>query len=151
MATLIRIHRHRALIAGAATLAPVVVWVPARIAGADFKVHMSGQPPMGITLPLVLVTALLAALAGWALLAILERFTGRARMMWTGAALMALVASFVPVATVETAGGVRLTLALMHLAVAVVLIPGLRATTIRSTADPVADTPDVTPAPVDQL
>jgi Family of unknown function (DUF6069) len=123
------VRRRRALIAFAAMLAPVLVWVVARIAGADLSVALSGQPPMPITLPAVIITALLAALAGWALLAVLERFTGRARLLWTAVAALVLLVSLSGPLTVAASGGTKLTLVLMHLAVGVVLIPGLRATT----------------------
>jgi uncharacterized protein DUF6069 len=129
------VHRRRRVLTVAATLAPVLVWAVARSAGADLTVATAGRAPMSITLPFVVATALLAALAGWGVLAILERVTTRARTLWTLAALLALLASLIPPLTASATAGVRLTLVLMHLAVAAVLVPGLRATT-REPADP---------------
>ena len=120
-----RMHRRHPLVVGGAVLAATVIWLVSQAADVELKVTLSGQPPMVIGLPLVVATALTASLAGWGLLAVLERISGRARALWTGSALLALVASFGPLATAEATGAARLTLALMHLAVAAVLIPML--------------------------
>lgn len=120
--------RTRALLVGGATLAPAVIYGISRLAGTDLTVTMSGQPPLQITLPFVVITAVAAALAGWALLATLERFISRARMVWTAVAVVALFASFAMPLTVAAGGAVRITLLLMHVAVGAVLIPGLRST-----------------------
>ncbi|TDE37811.1 hypothetical protein E1289_03460 [Actinomadura sp. 6K520] len=74
----------------------------------------------------VVFVALLASLSGWGLLAVLERFgPRRARAIWIGVAGTVLVLSFVPFIGDGMDGGTRVSLALMHLAVAGVLIPGL--------------------------
>jgi Family of unknown function (DUF6069) len=79
---------------------------------------------------LAVIAAVLAALAGWGLLALLERFTARPRTIWTAIAvlvgLLSLVGPLSTIASTTVANG--LSLALMHLAVAAVLIPGLAAT-----------------------
>jgi hypothetical protein len=79
---------------------------------------------------LVAATSLAAALAGWGLLALLERFTARPRTSWTAIAvlvgLLSLAGPLSTIAPTTVANG--LSLALMHLAVAAVLIPGLAAT-----------------------
>jgi peptidoglycan/LPS O-acetylase OafA/YrhL len=83
-----------------------------------------------MTPALVAGTSLVAALAGWGLLALLERFTARPRTSWTAIAglvgLLSLVGPLSAIASTTVANG--LSLALMHLAVAAVLIPGLAAT-----------------------
>jgi Family of unknown function (DUF6069) len=122
------VRKRRALTVAGATLAPTAVWLIARATGTDLKVAMAGQPPMVINLPFVVVTALAAALAGWAALVVLQRITSHGRTLWTGIAVAALLVSFGPVATVETTTAARAFLALMHAAVAAVLIPGLRVT-----------------------
>ncbi|GAB2956943.1 hypothetical protein GCM10023080_015440 [Streptomyces pseudoechinosporeus] len=73
----------------------------------------------------IIAVSLFSALAGWALLAALERFARRARLIWTIAALGALLLSFLPLTGSGMTGGTRTSLALMHLAVAAVLVPGL--------------------------
>jgi hypothetical protein len=56
----------------------------------------------------------------------LERFgVWRARAIWTGVAGVVLAVSFLPFVGDGTDGGTRASLALMHLVVAAVLIPGL--------------------------
>ncbi len=81
------------------------------------------------------VVALLASLMGWGLLAALERFGARrARAIWTGVAAAVLAVSFLPFTGDGMDGGTRLSLALMHLAVAAVLIPGLGGTSPRAGA-----------------
>jgi hypothetical protein len=111
-----------------AAVAPGVVWLIATVAGADLEVTMDGQPTMRIGLPLVLITALTVGLTGWAALSVLRRVTSRAGTVWTVLAGIMLLASFGPVLTVRASTGTTLALAAMHLAVAAVLIPGLRHT-----------------------
>ncbi|GHE40875.1 hypothetical protein GCM10018785_08020 [Streptomyces longispororuber] len=109
-----------------AVLAPVLVWLVAdpllghrpRITDGGRTLDLGAAP--------VAAVALLASLAGWALLAALERFAARrARAVWTGTACAVLAVSFLPLTGGGMDGGTRLSLALMHLAVAAVLIPGL--------------------------
>lgn len=120
--------KRRALAVVGAALAPTAVWLVAQAAGNELEVSLAGQPPMVVSLPFVVVTALAASLAGWGALAVLQRVTSHARTLWTGLAVAALLASLGPVATVETSAAVRTFLALMHVAVAAVLVPGLRGT-----------------------
>ncbi|MPZ28415.1 MAG: hypothetical protein GEV12_18905 [Micromonosporaceae bacterium] len=125
------VRRRRALVLAGATLAPVVPWLVARATGTELEVTLGGQPSMVISLPLVIITALAASLAGWAVLAVLQRVshsgrTGRA--VWTGLAVAGLLGSFLPLAATEASGATKVYLALAHVAVAAVLIPGLRAT-----------------------
>jgi Family of unknown function (DUF6069) len=83
-----------------------------------------------ITPALVAGTSLVAALAGWGLLALLERFSARPRTIWTAiAVLVALLSLAGPLSTIaSTTVANGLSLALMHLAVAAALIPSLAAT-----------------------
>lgn len=114
--------------AGAAGAA-AVVWLVA-VPLLDLSVTVPEAPgsatrePLGLAL--VLMTAAVASLAGWALLAVLERLTRRAAAIWTGVALVVLVVTM-PYAGDFTATE-RAVLATMHLAVAAVLVPALRRT-----------------------
>ncbi|MDT3727104.1 DUF6069 family protein [Streptomyces sp. DSM 41972] len=110
----------------AAVLAPVAIWAvtdplrghPLRITDGEETLDLGAAP--------VAVVALLASLAGWALLAVLERFgVRRARAVWTGVAVAVLAVSFLPLAGDGLDSGTCTALALMHLAAAAVLIPGL--------------------------
>ncbi|HEX5993561.1 MAG TPA: DUF6069 family protein [Jiangellales bacterium] len=133
----VAVRKRRALTAAGATLAATGVWLLAQATGTELTVTMAGQPPMTISLPFVVVTALAASLAGWAALAVLQRVARRGRALWTVLAIAALLVSFGPVAAAQTNAAARTLLALMHLAVAAVLIPGLVATVAaRRAADP---------------
>ncbi|MFF5210180.1 DUF6069 family protein [Streptosporangium sp. NPDC000396] len=119
--------RRRLLAVGGAVLAATVIGVIAPAAGVDLRVDMrNGQPPMTIGLPLTIGFSLTFALLGWASLALLERFTVRARTTWTILAVAVLLLSFLPLLAAEATAGTKAMLALMHVTVAAVLIPMLR-------------------------
>lgn len=115
----------RAITVSGAVAAAAFVWVAASLLGSTFEIRMPGQQPMIIGLPMVLFTATLAGLAGWATLALLERLNWAPQSTWTTLAVLALVASFGPLIQAELAAQAVVALALMHVAVAAVLIPGL--------------------------
>jgi hypothetical protein len=118
-------------------LAPAAIWLVAvPLLGLDLQVAQpSGRAPAQITLPMVLATALAASLAGWALLALLERLTRQAHTIWTATAVVALIASFAPLLAPGTSTTSRIVLAVLHLAVAAILITSLART---APADPAA-------------
>lgn len=132
--TLIILQHHqgrRATVVVAAVLAAIVVWLlTTQVAGVEVRSpEMGGEPPADITVVQVLSASLVASAAGWALLAALERFTSNARRTWLITAVAALAVSFVPPLTgsgISTSSQVAL--ALLHVVVAGVLIPGLLAT-----------------------
>ncbi|MEU0217235.1 DUF6069 family protein [Streptomyces sp. NPDC006265] len=107
-------------------LAPVLVWVVADpLLGHRLRIA-DGEQTLAIGAVPVAVVALVASLSGWGLLSTLERFGARrARAIWTGVAGAVLALSFLPFLGGGMDGGTRVSLALMHLAVAAVLIPGL--------------------------
>jgi len=108
----------------AATFAVWVVAVP--LAGIELEVQRSaGAAVQEIGPASVAATSLLAGLAGWALLAVLERLTQRARTNWTAAALVALIISLA--GPLSEGRGTAATAALlsMHVVEAAVLIPML--------------------------
>jgi hypothetical protein len=125
--------RARALAVIAAVLAALAVWlVTDPLLGVDLAAptRPGSEELQSITPALVAGTSLVTALAGWGLLALLERFTARPRTIWTAIAvlvgLLSLAGPLSTIASTTVANG--LSLALMHLAVAAVLIPGLAAT-----------------------
>jgi hypothetical protein len=119
--------RARALGVLGAVLAALAVWIVADpLLGADLLVRPGGGSPQSVGAGPVVAASLLAALLGWALLAILERRTSRARGVWTGIALVVLVLSLSGPLTGGTTLTTKATLAIMHLAVAAVLIQTLR-------------------------
>jgi Family of unknown function (DUF6069) len=119
-----RLTRALATVGGA--VAALAVWVVAKYA---FDVAMQARPlggtgPADITAFNVIFSALLGALVGWALLAILERSVQRARTIWTWIAIAGTVLSFVsPLVAPDATTGTKIALLLMHVAVAAVVIP----------------------------
>jgi hypothetical protein len=126
-------RRGRAIAVAAAVLAAVAVWLVAVAAGQDLVVKQPGREAVEVDVVPVLLFSLVPALLGWALLAALERFAAaRALAVWTAAALVVLLVSFVPLFQVEAAGSTKATLALLHVVVAAVLVPGFRRTAVRA-------------------
>lgn len=119
----------------AAVLAAVVVWVAfGPIAGVDLRAPAAGTPGQthDVGLVTVMVPSALASLAGWALLAVLERVTARSRTVWITTAIVVLVLSLggpLSAAGISTLN--QAALASMHLAVAATLIPLLGRTARR--------------------
>jgi hypothetical protein len=122
------VRRRRVLTIAGATFAPVVPWLAAQATGTELEVSFGDQAPMVIGLPQVLATALAAALAGWAALAVLWRLSRHGRALWTGLAVAWLFASFAGPLSADATAAVQVYLVAAHLAVAAVLIPGLRGT-----------------------
>ncbi|MGW5868821.1 DUF6069 family protein [Streptomyces sp. NPDC055239] len=120
------VRRGRLRVTALAVLAPVLVWLVAEpLLGHRLRIADSKQT-LDIGAAPVAVVALLASLSGWGLLAALERFgVRRARAIWTGVAGAVLAVSFLPFIGDGMDGGTRISLALMHVVVAAVLVPGL--------------------------
>lgn len=116
----------------AATLAAAVVWVIVEpIGGLDLRAPAPGSPgeTHDVGLVAVLLPSFAASVAGWGLLALLERFTARARVAWTVVAVVVLVLSLGgPLPATGITAADQLALASMHLAVAATLIPLLART-----------------------
>ncbi|MET8837040.1 DUF6069 family protein [Micromonospora sp. NPDC004540] len=124
-------RRDRALSVLAATAATLAVWVAADpVAGVDLAVR-NGGTEQSVTAVAVGVSTLLAGLAGWALLALLERFTARPRAVWTGAAALVLLLSLLGPLGGGVGTAATLTLVVLHLVAAGVLVPLLRRTARR--------------------
>jgi hypothetical protein len=120
-------RRARATAVAAAVLAATAVWLLAvPLLGTELRVTQPGRPPQQVGLPVVVATALAASVAGWGLLAVLERLTRRARTVWTIAAVVVLALSLIAPLSATTTPAARAVLVLLHLAVGAVLVPGLR-------------------------
>jgi hypothetical protein len=121
-----RIRRGLTVLAAAAGAS--LVWVLADpIGGIDLAVR-AGDATRPVGFGGVLFTGLLAGVAGWALLAVLERALSRPRRTWTAIAVVVLVLSLAgPLASGADAAS-RTLLTGLHLIVGAVLIAGLRRT-----------------------
>lgn len=106
------------------TIAVLVLGVELQATSGPGSTELEAVP-----LGAVVFMSLFTSLAGWALLAVLERLTRAARTAWTVIALSVLVISYGgPLLGTGIPTGSRITLALMHTTVAAVLIPVLRRT-----------------------
>lgn len=124
--------RSRAQAVAATVAATVAVWVVAEpVLGFELRGPAQGGEAVthDVNAAVVAVAALVASLAGWAFLAVLERFTTKARGLWTAAALVVAVASLTgPLSGAGVTAANQAWLALMHISVAAVLIPLLQRT-----------------------
>jgi len=112
-----------------ATAAAVAIWIVATAARADLTVSFGpGQPIQKVTVVNVIVAALVGSLAGWGLLALLRRFTTNARAIWTVIAIVFALFSLGGPLSTTSSTGTKVALGAMHLAVATVVIFGLRRT-----------------------
>ncbi|MET7672090.1 DUF6069 family protein [Micromonospora luteifusca] len=116
--------RRAAVAAGAILAAAAEFAILHSVAGVDLAAT-SGNSTRQITVAAVVVAAAVAVLAGWALLALLERLTNRARVWWTSIAVAVLLLSLLVGPPGGVGGGAKATLALLHLSVGAVLILGL--------------------------
>jgi hypothetical protein len=116
-------RRTRALAIVAAAGATFTVWTIAHpLAGADLVVN-TGSSPTTVTAAAVTLMTVIAGLAAWGLLALLERVTGKAASIWSWIAGAVLLISLL--GPIGSAVGAAATTALiaMHLVAGAVLIP----------------------------
>ncbi|MEV4570932.1 DUF6069 family protein [Nonomuraea sp. NPDC049419] len=108
-----------------AAVAALVVWaVAVPMAGVALTVRMGGgvQEVGPVS---VVVASLAIGLAGWALLAVLERVASRPGRVWTVVALAVLVLSLLGPLGGAVGGGAMSVLVVMHVVVGGVLVGGL--------------------------
>jgi len=121
------VGRIRVMGVAGAVLAALAVWaIAVPLLGTDLLIRFGSGAAQGVGLGYVVGASLVASLAGWGLLALMERRTARALTIWTGVAVVVLVVSLTLPLTAGTTTSARAALALMHVAVAAVLIPTLR-------------------------
>ncbi|MBF6301621.1 hypothetical protein IU459_29380 [Nocardia amamiensis] len=109
---------------GGAVLVTALLWAASQSLGVELRVYTrNGQPAQVVGLPLALGSTLVVSLLASATRKWLDRFTDRASTVWTRLAVTVLLVSLAPMAYVQASGSAKATLALMHLAVAAVLVP----------------------------
>jgi hypothetical protein len=118
------VGRRRAVAVGAAIGVALGGWVlAAPLAGVDLAVRMGpGAAAQQVGVVSVLVVSLLVALAGWALLAVLERRLRHGRRTWTVLASIVLVLSLAGPLSAATTVAATVALIGMHVVVAAVLM-----------------------------
>ena len=122
-----RVRRQRLLTVAGGMLGALAVWAVAEwIVGLDLRTpaFSSEQPSQELTAGLVAVASAVGGLAGWGVLAVLERFTTNPRRAWVVVASIALLASLsAPLSGTGVTAGDRIAMIGMHLAVAAVVVP----------------------------
>jgi heme A synthase len=120
-------RRVRATAVVTAVLVNSVLYLGARALGTDFQITDPGKTEAHqFVLPEIALFTAFFALLGWGSLAVLERVTRRAKAVWTMLAGTVLVLSFVPIGIEQATPATRAMLAVIHIAVAVALVPMLR-------------------------
>jgi hypothetical protein len=121
-------------------LAALTVWGVSELVGVDVRQPAFGPDvPQDLTAGPIVVASVVAGLAAWLTLALLERLTRHARAAWVGLATLVLVVSLgAPLSGRGIDGQSRLVLALLHLTVGALLIvllartsPSARSVTLR--------------------
>lgn len=121
----------RAAVVGAAVLAALAVWaVLSQLLGVELETKR-GSSMSEIGGVAVAVAAGVMSLAGWGLLDLLERRSPQARRTWTIVALAFTAVSLLGPLGSGVGAGSKVGLAALHLAVAAVVVPGLRRTSPR--------------------
>ena len=119
-------RRVRALAGLSAAAATLTVWaVAGPLAGVDLRVRLGPHSAQQVGPATVAIVTILAGLAAWGLLAVLERFAPRARAVWTAIALVILALSLAGPLSAGVTTAAKAGLAGLHLAAAAVLIPML--------------------------
>lgn len=107
-----------------ATAATGLAWILGRLAHVDYI----ADTPTGtrqITLALTIVATVAAGMAGWVVIALLERYSSSARAVWIALTLVVLVLSIVPIFWTAATLSTQLMLTALHCVAAAVLIPAL--------------------------
>jgi hypothetical protein len=128
--------RARALCAAGGALAAALAWiVEVPLLGIHLNVRFGpGHMQAGaghiqtIAIGQVIGVTVAASLFGWLLLALLERRTAQARLLWTTIALAALAVSLALPLAVATTTSAATGLIVMHVTVAAVVIPAMART-----------------------
>ncbi|WP_433684806.1 DUF6069 family protein [Nocardia sp. CA-119907] len=109
---------------GGAVLGTALLWAAARGLDVELRVDArNGRPPQVVGLPLVAGSTLVVSLLASATRKWLDRYADRAPTVWIRLTVTVLLVSLAPMAYVQASGTAKATLALMHVAVAAVLIP----------------------------
>ena len=118
--------RARALCAAGGALAAALAWiVEVPLLGIHLNFRFGTGHIQTIAVGQVIGVTVAASLLGWLLLALLERRTPHARLLWTTIALAALAASLALPLAVATTTSAAAGLVVMHLTVGAAVIPAM--------------------------
>ncbi len=123
---LIKQCRARALCTAGGALAAVLAWiVEVPLLGIHLNFRFGTGHIQTIAVGQVIGVTAAASLLGWLLLALLERRTAHARLLWTTIALAGLAASLALPLAAATTTTAAAGLVIMHLTVGAAVIPAL--------------------------
>ncbi len=123
-----RWKRRLIVVASAAIAATLVFLVASLVVDGISTPAMNGRASTGLNGGLVFFVAAFVSLVAWGVLALLEKFTAKGRLIWTVLAVVGLLLSLGgPMSGTGITTGNRLILLLLHVVVAAVLIPFLPA------------------------
>jgi hypothetical protein len=110
-----------------ATLAAVAVWaVAVPVLGVHLTTRFGNADAQNVGIGLVVIATLICSSAGLGLLIALEKISSRAITIWTAVSIAALLISLSFPLVAGTTISAKVSLALMHVAVATILIVTLR-------------------------
>jgi hypothetical protein len=125
--TIARANRIRLLGVAGAVIAAVVVWaIAVEALGVQLLVKFGAGAPQSVGIGYVIGASLIGSLAGWGVLALLERRTAQARTIWTALAVVVVLASLSLPLTAGVSTSTKVTFAVMHVVVGGVLIAAMR-------------------------
>jgi hypothetical protein len=118
--------RARALCAAGGALAAALAWiVEVPLLGIHLNFRFGTGHIQTIAAAQVIGVTVVASLLGWLLLALLERRTPHARLLWTTIAVAAVAASLALPLTVATTTSAVAGLIVMHVTVGAAVIPAM--------------------------
>jgi hypothetical protein len=125
----IKLGRARALCAAGGILAAALAWtVEVPLLGIHLNFRFGAGHVQTIAVGQVIGVTVAAALLGWLLLALLERRTPHARLLWIAIALAAVAASLALPLAAATTTSAAAGLVVMHLIVGAAVIPAMART-----------------------
>ena len=121
--------RARALCAAGGVLSAALAWiVEVPVLGIHLDFRFGASHIQTIAAGQVIGVTMAVSLLGWLLLALLERRTSHARLLWTTIALAAVAASLALPLAVATSTSAVAGLIIMHLTVGAAVIPAMAST-----------------------
>src|SRR5579863_4012761 len=121
--------RARALCAAGGALTAALAWaVEVPLLGIHLNFRFGAGHIQTISVGQVIGVTVAASLLGWLLLALLERRTPHARLLWTTITLAALAASLALPLAVATTTSAVVGLVVMHVSVGAAVIPAMART-----------------------
>lgn len=120
-------RRARSASVAGAVLATSALYLAGRAAGVTFALTDPGKTQvLDLALYQIAMFAAFFAVTGWGALAVLERYTRRARAIWSTLAGSVLLLSFAPIAMESASASTKAMLVAIHVTVAVAVFPMAR-------------------------